>query len=259
MPTESTSNATQWPPLVRVGPFDVMDIGSDPLVDLMADCAGLSEPKIFFALHVGGLSLRNNAPYVAAMAAADGVYADGMATVLLARAAGAQAIERSGTTDIAHGVLDLVAELKGAPVRVSLIGGQPGLAERAGTQLSADHDIEVVQVDHGYHDEWEDVLWELRACEPDVVFVGLGMPKEAEWVVENRAELPPAVIITCGGFFGHVVGDEKRAPGWAQKSGLEWVWRAAQQPQRLIPRYAKGLGSTAVMLPDAYRNRRCGD
>jgi exopolysaccharide biosynthesis WecB/TagA/CpsF family protein len=116
----------------------------------------------------------------------------------------------------------------------------------------------MVYESHGYHDdnEWSEVLGETRAAAPDIVFVGLGMPREAMWAQQFKSELPPALILAAGGFFGHVVGDEKRAPDWAQKVGMEWMWRVGQAPQRLAARYAKGLVTTVILSAHAFRNRR---
>ena len=66
------------------------------------------------------------------------------------------------------------------------------------------------------------------------------------WSQQHRDELPPGLVLTCGGWFGHLVGDEKRAPRLLRRSGLEWIARVAQAPPRLGPRYAQGAGATAA-------------
>ena len=62
--------------------------------------------------------------------------------------------------------------------------------------------------------------------------------------------------MTCGGWFGFVVGDEQRAPEWMQRIGMEWTWRLAQSPRRLAKRYALGAVRTAQLVPVQVRSRR---
>ncbi|WP_051707075.1 WecB/TagA/CpsF family glycosyltransferase [Nocardioides aequoreus] len=200
-----------------------------------------------YALHVGGLNDRRKRDFVEAMRAADLVYADGGSTVWLGRLAGAKHLERAPTTDIGWDVLAGIARRRGRTVRVALVGGPEGLAARAATVLEEGGDTQVVAVEHGFHDDWSGVLARVRATDPDVVVVGLGAPREMTWCESHRAELPPALILTCGGWFGHLVGDERRAPTLLRRSGLEWIARVAQAPRRLGPRYVRGVMSCMVL------------
>lgn len=243
---------------VNVGPFAVAALPQADLIDTMINWPTESAPAVMCHLHVGALNYRGDAEFVAAMNAAEVTYADGMATVLVGRAAGANQLERAGLTDIGHDVISELAKLRARTVRLALLGGSEGLARRAGEVLCESHNCELVFESHGYHQdaEWSDELAKARATNPDIVFVGLGMPQEALWAQRFKSELPNALILPSGGFFGHVVGDEKRAPQWAQKIGMEWLWRVGQAPTRLASRYAKGLISTVVLSIEALRKRR---
>ena len=99
------------------------------------------------------------------------------------------------------------------------------------------------------------MLERLRNARPDVVVVGLGAPREMLWVDEHLTELPPALVLTCGGWFGFLTEAEKRAPLWMQSAGLEWSYRVAQAPQRLAGRYARGLGTTGLLAARMLRAR----
>jgi N-acetylglucosaminyldiphosphoundecaprenol N-acetyl-beta-D-mannosaminyltransferase len=195
-----------------------------------------------FALHVGGLLHLNDADYVSAFNAADCRYADGVASVLLARLAGARRVERAPTTDLAPALL--ATDSTGQPLRVALIGGPAGLADRAAVAITTKFAARVVYATHGFHDSWEAPLDDLRASTPQLLLVGMGMPREAKWVAEHADALPPCLILTCGGWFGFVTGAERRAPAWMQKAGLEWVARLYQSPGRLFERYARGALKT---------------
>ncbi len=77
------------------------------------------------------------------------------------------------------------------------------------------------------------------------------------WSEQHLNELPSGLLLTCGGWFGHLVGDERRAPRVLRRSGLEWIARVAQSPSRLGPRYARGIGVTASLaISTLYRRPR---
>jgi N-acetylglucosaminyldiphosphoundecaprenol N-acetyl-beta-D-mannosaminyltransferase len=72
---------------------------------------------------------------------------------------------------------------------------------------------------------------------PDVLFVALGQPKGEYWIEDHWKELGVPLAIQLGASFDFVAGQAKRAPKWMQRIGLEWLYRAVQDPWRLIPRY----------------------
>lgn len=245
-------------PHVYVGPFPVLDASAREAVERVVELAATQQhrPVKVFALHVGGLNSRREKDFVQAMREADLVYADGGSVVWLARRAGAVRIERAPTTDIGWEVLGGLRERLGRTVKVALVGGPPGLADRAAVVLEAGVDATVVSIQHGFHDDWTKPLKEIRESEPDVTIVGLGAPREMIWCREWESHLPHGVLLTCGGWFGHIVGDERRAPKPLRRSGLEWIARVAQDPARLGPRYARGVASTLSMAGQIARQRQ---
>lgn len=68
---------------------------------------------------------------------------------------------------------------------------------------------------------------------PDVLWVGLGMPKQESWIAEHRSELNVAVAVGAGAAFKFVSGDVSRGPSWLRNMGFEWVWRLAGEPKRI--------------------------
>ena len=74
---------------------------------------------------------------------------------------------------------------------------------------------------------------------PDLLFVGLGAPKQEYWI-ERYAYLPAKVMMGIGGSFEFVAGFRKRAPLLVQKVGFEWFWRLCMEPRRLWKRYLVG-------------------
>ncbi len=244
----------------NLGPFQLVDAARSPLiaavVDATEEVGKAGSPLVMLSLHVGGLNLRKDRRFISALCRADLVVADGISVAALAGIAGAHGLHRHPTTDLGWELLAAVSRRLGRPARVALLGGPAGLARRTGDVMSQHADIEVVLTEHGYQADWSQTLVRLAATAWDVLIVGMGMPSEALWVDNHRERLDGALVLTCGGWFGHIVGDERRAPAWMRHAGLEWAARLAQQPTRLFGRYARGLLSTAAMIPTALRSRR---
>ncbi|MDQ0574558.1 WecB/TagA/CpsF family glycosyltransferase [Agromyces albus] len=239
---------------VQVGPFQVADLSRSAVVDALSGQPG--RRVVAYALHIGGLNDRGDQRFVDTMNAADFTYADGAAVVLLAKLAGAREMERSATTDIGLVTIKALGEGLGRKARVALIGGPPELVERARPAIEERAGAVVVYATHGYHDDYATVLGEIRLAKPDVLIVGMGMPREALWVESYRHDLPQALILTCGGWLGFLAGDEVRAPGWMQRSGLEWMYRLSQAPTRLFRRYALGIATVCALVPEQFVRSR---
>jgi N-acetylglucosaminyldiphosphoundecaprenol N-acetyl-beta-D-mannosaminyltransferase len=247
------------PRQLRIGPFQVSDLSRDGVVAAIvsgATSAADQQAWVSYALHVGGLNSRRDKGYLDAMSRADLVYADGMSIIVLAKLAGARAAERAGTTDIGWTVIRELGAALGRPAKVALIGGPEGLTQRAARVIEAEAGAQIVLTEHGYHDDWPPVLERLASSDCDLVFVGLGAPREMKWVDQHREHLPPALVMTCGGWFGFITRDEKRAPQWIRNSGLEWTYRIAQSPRRLVKRYATGALSTMWLALEIVGTRR---
>ncbi|BBZ06404.1 hypothetical protein MDOR_05730 [Mycolicibacterium doricum] len=73
--------------------------------------------------------------------------------------------------------------------------------------------------------------------DPDLVLVGLGMPRQELFLLSHLAQLPDATYATVGGAIDYLAGTTRLAPRWLGRFGLEWVWRLVNQPRRLAHRY----------------------
>jgi N-acetylglucosaminyldiphosphoundecaprenol N-acetyl-beta-D-mannosaminyltransferase len=78
---------------------------------------------------------------------------------------------------------------------------------------------------------------EIEAFAPDVVMVGMGMPRQEAWVVRNHALIKPCAIFTVGAAFDYEAGVQKAAPRWMGRLGVEWLFRLVVDPMRLFRRY----------------------
>ena len=127
--------------------------------------------------------------------------------------------------------------------RVFYLGGAPGVADEAVRRLAERHPRATITAHHGYFDharnsaEARTVLDEIARFDPDVLMVGMGMPLQEIWTVENRSALARGVILTVGAAFDYEAGAQKTPPRWTGRLGVEWLARLIDQPGRLGYRY----------------------
>ena len=86
-------------------------------------------------------------------------------------------------------------------------------------------------------EEEDAIAAQINAAKPDVVWVGIGVPKQEKWMARMRERLEAPVLCAVGAAFDFHAGRVSQAPSWMQDRGLEWIYRLAQEPRRLLPRY----------------------
>jgi N-acetylglucosaminyldiphosphoundecaprenol N-acetyl-beta-D-mannosaminyltransferase len=104
------------------------------------------------------------------------------------------------------------------------------------------------------------VLGEINSSHADVVWVGIGVPKQEKWMAEMRENLDAPVLIGVGAAFDFHAGLIPQAPAYIQDAGLEWAYRLAREPRRLWRRYLRYnprfLGAFARQLSAERRLRQ---
>jgi N-acetylglucosaminyldiphosphoundecaprenol N-acetyl-beta-D-mannosaminyltransferase len=88
----------------------------------------------------------------------------------------------------------------------------------------------------------------INAAEPDIVWVGLGAPKQDRWMAAHRPSLAAPALIGVGAAFDMLAGVVRRAPSFVQRSGCEWMFRLTQEPQRLWKRYLSANSQFALLV-----------
>jgi N-acetylglucosaminyldiphosphoundecaprenol N-acetyl-beta-D-mannosaminyltransferase len=88
-------------------------------------------------------------------------------------------------------------------------------------------------------DEETAIAAEINRAAPDVVWVGIGVPRQEKWMARMRPRLDAAVLVGVGAAFDFHAGLVPQAPQWLQRSGMEWAFRLAMEPRRLWRRYAR--------------------
>ncbi|MBW4585782.1 WecB/TagA/CpsF family glycosyltransferase [Aetokthonos hydrillicola Thurmond2011] len=173
------------------------------------------------------------------------VIPDGAGVVLYLRWVLWQEVHRTPGIELAENLLDKLGPSSTNP-KVFFYGGAPGIAEKAANfWLSRIPNLNLAGTYCGYHSsEEEEILRQtLAQLQPDVIFVGLGVPRQEFWIAQNRHLCPQAVWIGVGGSFDIWSGLKSRAPAWLGNNNLEWLYRLYQEPWRwrrmlALPRFA---------------------
>ena len=172
------------------------------------------------------------------------VLCDGTPLVWASKLLGNALPERVAGSDIAPLLMKIAAE-KG--FRVYFLGAEPDVCKTAVEKVRAQfpsiqivgHDSPpykpLLEMDHA------GIIARIKAVKPDLLFVGFGCPKQEKWIQMHYQTLGVPVCVGVGGTIDFLAGHRKRAPMWMQKSGVEWIYRMAQEPRRLFKRYVDDL------------------
>ncbi len=177
------------------------------------------------------------------------VLADGAPVVLASRLLRKALPERVAGSDLVPALFEAASQNSDAttqPLRVYLLGAGPGVANRAATVIherwSGVKVVGTLSPPMGFeHDEAENerILKAVAKCQPDLVLIGLGAPKQELWIGRHADRLQAKAALCIGATIDFLAGEKSRSPRWMQKLGLEWVHRVATEPTRLAKRYAR--------------------
>jgi N-acetylglucosaminyldiphosphoundecaprenol N-acetyl-beta-D-mannosaminyltransferase len=187
----------------------------------------------------------------------DLVVPDGMPLVWLGRRAGCRLPRRVYGPDL---ILAFCEQTAGRGYRHFFYGGEPGVPERLAESLKRRFPpMEVCgtfsppfrSLNEGEDREIGNMI--SRAA-PDVLWVGLGTPKQERWMRGHRDRLNVPVFVSVGAAFDFLSGRRSQAPSWMREYGLEWLFRLVQEPRRLWRRYlVDGLRFVAYLALDGLK------
>ncbi|MGN6612167.1 MAG: WecB/TagA/CpsF family glycosyltransferase [Angustibacter sp.] len=224
----------------RVAGVDVDPITIQETVGLVREWVAAGPPRVAVGVNAHVVNQAARDPdFADLLARADLAYADGQSVVWAARLGPVPVPERVATTDLAHPLAAMCAE---EGLRLYCFGARPGVAHEAANRLREAHPGLEVQAHHGYvtPEEVPAVLDDIRSFAPHVLLVGLGDPAQQHWAQTHGRQTGASAILTCGGLFDWVSGNNRRPPAWMVRAGLEWLWRIILEPRRLFLRYAVG-------------------
>lgn len=172
------------------------------------------------------------------------VLPDGISLILAGRFLGQNIQHRISGVDMFEALCRRAAR---EGLRVFLLGGRPGSAEKAVERLLAKSPGLIVSgiccPPMGFENDPEErskVEAQIRAARPHLLFVALGAPKQEYWMYDHARSLGVPIAMGVGGSFEMVGGIVNRAPGWVQNMGIEWLYRLVREPRRLWRRYLIG-------------------
>lgn len=168
---------------------------------------------------------------------------DGAGVVLYLRLLFGKKVERCPGIELAESLLRGTGDGK---TRVFFFGGAPGVAEAAAVIWQRRvWGLNIVGTQHGYLSptEAEQLEQTLTQLQPQLILVGLGVPRQELWIAQHRHLVPSATWIGIGGSFDIWAGSKTRAPAWLAKNHLEWLYRLYQEPWRwrrmlALPKFA---------------------
>jgi N-acetylglucosaminyldiphosphoundecaprenol N-acetyl-beta-D-mannosaminyltransferase len=199
------------------------------------------------------IKLRNDPEFRKVYEDADLVVTDGVPLLWASRLLGVPLQERINGTDLFERTCELAAQ---RGYSIYLLGGNPGAAWGACKKLSARFpELKIAGWECHPYDFGGDVSENLEVqarilkSGADILFVGLGAPKQEKWIFSYGRRAGVAFGIGVGGSFSVVAGEVKRAPLWMQHRGFEWLWRLLKEPRRLWKRYLiEGMAFLRLLL-----------
>ena len=195
------------------------------------------------------LRARKDPEYYGILKSADLVTPDGAGILWAATTLNYPLPERVTGIDIIHNICRLSTK-KG--YSLYLLGSYPGVASKAVLNLTKKYPgIKITGTHHGYfgcedsqnrknvkngnsdrNKEEEEIVAEIKEKRPDILLVGMGVPKQEKWINKNLNRLNVPVCMGVGGSFDVLSGRIPRAPLWMQRHGMEWIYRSIKQPNR---------------------------
>lgn len=180
-----------------------------------------------------------------AICGADLTVPDGVGVVWAMRWKGIKGQIRIAGVDLIENLLDRRRHRHKQRLKLFLLGGRPGVASEAGERMKLRWPfVEVVGSRHGYFsvEDNEEVLQEVNNADPDLLLVGMGLPKQELWLAEHWERLHVKLAVGIGGGLNLWAGRIKRAPQLVRRMGLEWLFRTFHEPQRItrlkaLPRF----------------------
>lgn len=217
------------------------------------------QPALMLSANVYGFNLANKYDWLMKMNnEAEIIRNDSAGLQMAGKILGSPLKERLTWADFGW---DLAAFCEKESISIYFLGNRPGIPEKAKQRLTEKYpDLNIVGMHHGYFnklgEENDQIITDINNLNPDILIVGLGMPLQEKWILDNRNRLNVSIIMTGGNCFSFLSGEESRAPKWMHKNGLEWLYRLIKEPRRMVSRYIIGnpLFLSRVILQKMGKN-----
>ena len=189
------------------------------------------------------------------------VVADGWPLVTASRWLGLPLPERVAGSDLVPNLCGLASS--SAPMRLFLLGAAPGVGDRAKSIIEKRWPhvsvCGVLSPPLGFEADPainSQIVTAVNACEPHLLVVGLGAPKQELWLRQHCSLLRAKVAVAAGATIDFLAGEQKRAPRWMRRLNLEWLHRLLSDPRRLAGRYFRDGLAFPKLFWREYRRRK---
>jgi N-acetylglucosaminyldiphosphoundecaprenol N-acetyl-beta-D-mannosaminyltransferase len=169
-------------------------------------------------------------------------HVDGMALIFIAKVVG-KPLERRNRITYVDWLPQLMAEANRNCWRIFYLGSKPDVLAEGVRRLRTSYPDVVIESHHGYFDpsstssEALKVVGRINGFKPDLLMVGMGMPRQEHWILDHFEVLDVSGILCAGACLDYVAGHVPTPPRWMGRIGLEWLHRLANDPRRLWRRY----------------------
>lgn len=170
---------------------------------------------------------------------ADYVHIDGMPLVFLGKLFKLP-FKREHRVTYADWVWSLMEQAAKENWRILYLGSKPGVAEKGAEILRARYPNLKIATESGYfcvNNQNHSVLDKIKVYQPNILMVGMGMPRQEKWILDNIKDIEANIILPCGACIDYIAKEVPTPPRWMGRVGLEWLHRLLTNPKRLWKRY----------------------
>ena len=184
---------------------------------------------------------------------ADYIHVDGMSLILLGKILDLPC-RRFHRVTYVDWVWSLMASAIEENWRIFYLGSKPGIADKGASILRKMYPNLQIATSHGYFPESaneaanQEIIKQIKNYQPHVLMVGMGMPRQEKWILENLGKIDANIILPSGACIDYIAGEISIPPRWMGKVGLEWLYRLITEPKRLWRRYLVEPRFIAIMF-----------
>lgn len=158
---------------------------------------------------------------------------DGVGVIFSAKVKGLKVKEKIAGIEVMQ---DIISYCNKKDKSIYLLGSKESVVKRCKTNIESTYkNIKVVGYKDGYFDldNCDYIIEDINKCNPDVLFVAMGCPRQERFIIRYMDKLPCKVFMGVGGSFDILAGELKRAPKWMITFGIEWLYRILKEPFRI--------------------------
>ena len=215
------------------------------LINYIVEKSQIDSKTIVGHVNVRGANLAYDLPWYRDFLnqSADIVFCDGFGVLLGAKLLG-NSVESKHRMTAPDYIEDLALACAKNNVSLFLLAGKPGVVEKAINKLKAVAPDLRIDGHHGYFDksnhENEEVIQQINEFNPNILYVGFGMPLQERWILDNLDAIEARLFLPLGACLDFYTDSVSRGPRWMTDNGFEWLSRLLVQPSQVWQRYIIG-------------------